>query len=97
MGLQEVWHEGCLQVWTVPPLHADQSEGPPDDREAGQGGVLRPMQLWRGLHWRDGENTGDQSEGAQGCMSEGSTGKVSIGRACMDEPPSNQVGGSLCD
>ena len=30
-------------------------------------------------------------------LSEGSTGKVSIGRACMDEPPSNQVGGSLSD
>ena len=54
-----------------------------------------PMQLWQGLHWRDGEETGGQSDGAQGCMSEGSIGKVSIGRAHMDEPPSNQVGGSL--
>ena len=43
----------------------------------------------------DSEKTGDQSEGAQGCMSKGSTGKVSIGRACRDEPPSHQVGGSL--
>ena len=34
---------------------------------------------------------------ARGCMSEESTGKVSIGRACMDKPPSNQVGGSLCN
>ena len=42
-----------------------------------------------------GENTRDQSEGAQGCMSEGSTGKV---RARMDKPPTNdQVGGSLRD
>ena len=47
------------------------------------------------LHWRDGGNTGDQSEGAQECKSEGSTGKVSIGRARMDEPPFNQVVGSL--
>ena len=28
MGLQEVWHEGCLHVWTLLLLHADQSEGP---------------------------------------------------------------------
>ena len=57
--------------------------------------VYRILCSWRGLHWRDSEKTGDQSEGAQGCMSEGSTGEVSIGRACMNEPPSNQVGGCL--
>ena len=96
-GLQKVWHEGCLQVWTVLPLHSNQSEGPPDDGEASQGGVSHPMQLWRGLHWRDSEKTGGQSEGAQGCMSEGSTGKVSIGRACMDRSPSNHMEGSLRD
>ena len=41
------------------------------------------------------EKTGGQSEGAQGCMSEGSTGEVSIGGARMEGPPSNQMGGSL--
>ena len=55
------------------------------------------MQQWQGLHWRDSEKTGGQSEGAQGCMSEGSTGKVSIGRACMDKPPSNHMEGSRRD
>ena len=43
------------------------------------------------------QHASQHNQGAQGCMSEGSTGKVSIGRACMDEPPSNPVGGSLCD
>ena len=70
-------------------LHADQSEGPPNNGEARQGSVLDPLQLWRGLHWRDDEKTRNQSEGAEECMSEGSTEKVSFGRARMNKPPSN--------
>ena len=43
-------------------LHADQSEGPPDCGKASQGGASHPLQLWQGLHWRDGKKTRDQSD-----------------------------------
>ena len=66
-----------------------------DDGEAGQGGVSHPLQLCQGLHWRDSGKTGGQSERAQGCMSEGSAGEVSIGGAHVEEPPSNQVAETL--
>ena len=57
MGLQEVWHEGCLQVWTIPLLHADQSEGCRVNGEDVLGGVSGPLQLRQGLCWGDGEET----------------------------------------
>ena len=37
----------------IPLLHANQSEGCPDNGEAVQGGVSGPLQLWQGLHWGD--------------------------------------------
>ena len=76
----------CLQVWTVPPLHANQGEGHPGDGEEVQGGVPNPLQLWQEVHWGDSEETRDEDEGAPGCVLEGSTGEVSPRRTCMGEP-----------
>ena len=97
MGLQEVRPEGCLQVWTVPPLHANQGEGHPGDGEEVQGGIPNPLQLWQEVHWGDSEEARDEDEGGPGCMPEGGTGEVGPCRACIGEPPPNQVGGGHGD
>ena len=62
-----------------------------------QGGVPSPMQLWQDLHWGDTEEARDENEGAPGCLSEGDTGEVSPCRTCVEEPPSNQMGGGNSD
>ena len=67
----EVWHEGCLQVWKIPLLYADQSEGCPVNGEDVQGAVSGPLQLRQGSCWGDSEETWNQNEGAPGCLSEG--------------------------
>ena len=79
----------------IPPLHANQSEGCPDNGEAVQGGVSGPLQLWQGLHWGDCVETQNENEGAPGCLSEGGTGEVGVCRACMGKPQPDQVGGDL--
>ena len=48
--MQEVQHEGHLQVQTVTLLSADLVEGPSTNGEAVQGRVPNPQQLQQGLH-----------------------------------------------
>ena len=77
--------DGDVQVAIIPPLEQGVKKG--------ESSVL--LHLHSEPDGRSHLVQMGQSEGAQRCMSEGSTGEVSTGGARMEEPPSNQVGGSL--
>ena len=49
---------------------------------------MRPCQ-----HQGDQTETGDETEGTRGCLQEGDDGEVSCNGACVEESPSNRLGG----
>ena len=77
--LQEVQPEGDLQIREIPSIVADQGQGHTSSREAIQGCVPDPLQLWKGLHWGDNQEARDKDEGAPGCLLQGNGGEVGRG------------------
>ena len=67
---------------SLPPHHSD-----PATRDF-QSSI---QQLWRGLHWGDQKETGDETEGTPRCLQEGDDGEICCSGACVGESPSNRL------
>ena len=84
-----------VQVKMELPLDVNHGEGHIAHGEAIQGRVLDSLQLWQGLHLGDGEETGDQDEGASRSLQEEGAGKGGNCKTHLENTLPHQMGGDF--
>ena len=70
-SLRTVRPQDDLQSKSNSAVTSHDGEGQGANLNEVQCGILCSLQLWKSIHWRDSEETGDKKEGTWGCVQEG--------------------------